>query len=275
MNPNSSPSTSPAAAFYSFKNNRELILQMTKREVLSRYKGSSLGVLWSFATPALTLLIYTFVFSRVFKTKWAAGNESETQFAIVLFVGLIVYNLFADVITQSPTLIVTNVNFVKKVVFPLEILAMINLGVATFHAAVGSLALLIAIIMFYGTPSATCILYPLVVAPLLMVALGISWILSSLGVYLRDIKQAVNIATSMLLFISPVFYPVEALPSNFQTWMKVNPLTFVIEQSRRILIWGDFPDWRGLIFYYVGAILVMWVGWIWFQKTRKGFSDVL
>ena len=221
------------------------------------------------------LLVYTFVFSRVFKTRWGGSNESEAQFAIILFAGLIVYNLFSDVLTQSANIITNNTNFVKKVVFPLEILAAINLGAATFHAAISTIALMLGIILFQGIPSITCILFPLVLGPLLMIALGMSWILSSLGVYLRDIKQAITIATSMLLFLSPVFYPIQSLPKDLQPWMTLNPLTFIIEQSRKVLIWGINPDWWGLGIYYFVSVVVMWIGWAWFQKTRKGFADVL
>ena len=260
----------------SYWRNRELIWQMTRREVVGRYKGSVLGLAWAFLNPVFMLLVYTFVFSVVFKARWAlGGDETKTQFAVVLFVGMIVHGLFAEVLNRAPGLILGNVNYVKKVVFPLEILPAISMGAALFHSLVSLLVLLIAFVVFNGFLHWTVIFIPLVLLPLVIFTLGLAWILVSIGVYIRDIGQTISIFTTMMLFVSPVFFPITALPASFQPWMMANPLTFIIEQSRDVLIWGALPNWQGLGLYTLAATFVAWAGYVWFQKTRKGFGDVL
>ncbi|MDP2057782.1 MAG: ABC transporter permease, partial [Thiobacillus sp.] len=207
--------------------------------------------------------------------RWAGGDESHTQFAVVLFAGMIVHTLFAEVLNRAPTIILSNVNYVKKVVFPLEILAVVSVGAALFHALVSLLVLLVAFSMLNGFIHWTTIFVPLVLLPLMILSLGFGWILSSLGVFVRDIGQFIGVFTSALMFLSPVFFPVSALPEPMQVWLHLNPLTFFIEQTREVLIWGHLPDWKGLMFYLIGASVFAWFGFFWFQATRKGFSDVL
>lgn len=255
--------------------NRDLIKQMTRREVIGRYKGSAMGLLWSFLNPVFMLVVYSFVFSVVFKARWSGGDESRTQFAVVLFAGMIVHALFAEVLNRAPSLIISNANYVKKVVFPLEILAVVSLGAALFHALVSLLVLLVAFAMLDGFIHWTAIFVPLVLLPLMILSLGFGWILSSLGVFVRDIEQLIGVFTTVLLFLSPVFFPVSAVPEPLRVWMHLNPLTFFIEQTRGVLIWGHLPDWQGLAFYLIGASVFAWLGFFWFQKTRKGFADVL
>ena len=235
-----------------------------------------MGLLWSFLNPVFMLTVYTIVFSTVFKARWTLeGDEPKTQFAVILFVGMIVHGLLAEVLNRAPTLIISNINYVKKVVFPLEILPIISIGAALFHSMVSLFVLLIAFVLFNGYLHWTGILIPLVLLPLVILTLGLAWILASLGVFLRDIGQTIGILTTVLMFMSPVFYPVTALPENYRPFIMANPLTFIIEQSRQVLIWGHLPDWYGLAIYTVCALAVAWVGYTWFQKTRKGFADVL
>jgi lipopolysaccharide transport system permease protein len=250
---------------------------MTKREVVGRYKGSIMGLAWSFLNPIFMLTVYTFVFSMVFKVRWgvAGGNESNTQFAVVLFVGMIVQGLFAEVLIRAPGLILGNVNYVKKVVFPLEILTVISMGAALFHSMVSFAVLLVAIVLLNGYMHWTALLAPLVLLPFLVATLGFAWILASLGVFIRDVGQTIGIIMTVLMFLSPVFYPLTALPEKFRPWLMANPLTFIIEQSREVIIWGHLPDWAGLALYLLVALAVAWIGFAWFQKTRKGFADVL
>jgi lipopolysaccharide transport system permease protein len=276
MNPHAQHPTSISEMIASFWRNRELIWQMTRREVIGRYKGSVLGLAWTFLNPVLMLVVYTFVFSVVFKARWAVGgDETRTQFAVVLFVGMIVHGLFAEVLNRAPGLILGNVNYVKKVVFPLEILPTISMGAALFHSLVSLLVLLIAFVVLNGFLHWTVIFIPLVLLPLVIFTLGLAWMLVSTGVYIRDIGQTIGIFTTVMLFVSPVFFPVTALPARFQPWMMANPLTFIIEQARDVLIWGTLPNWQGLGFYTLAATFVAWAGYVWFQKTRKGFADVL
>lgn len=275
MNPHAAHPSSPASMLSNLWGNRELIAQMTQREVIGRYKGSMMGLLWSFLNPVFMLVVYSFVFSVAFKARWSGGDESQAQFAVVLFAGMIVHALFAEVLNRAPTIILGNVNYVKKVVFPLEILTVVSLSAALFHALVSLLVLLLAFAMFNGFIHWTTIFAPVVLLPLMILSLGFGWILSSLGVFVRDIGQIIGVLTSALMFLSPVFYPVSALPESVQPWLHLNPLTFIIEQTRDVLIWGRMPDWEGLTFYLIGAGIFAWLGYFWFQKTRKGFADVL
>ncbi|MCC7135548.1 MAG: ABC transporter permease [Nitrosomonas sp.] len=276
FNPHAVRPTSLLALSKSLWHNRRLIEQMIRREVVGRYKGSVMGLTWSFFNPVLMLTVYTFVFSVVFKARWGIGDEeSKTQFAVVLFVGMIVHGLFSEVLNRAPGLILSNVNYVKKVVFPLEILPAISMGAALFHSLVSLGVLLIAFVLFNGYLHWTAVFTPLVLLPLIILTLGLAWILASLGVFLRDVGQTIGIVTTVMLFLAPVFYPVTALPEAIQPWLMANPLTFIIEQARAVLIWGKLPDWTGLGIYTAIAIVVAWAGYAWFQKTRKGFADVL
>jgi lipopolysaccharide transport system permease protein len=255
--------------------NRALIFQMSRREVVGRYVGSFMGLQWSILNPLLMLGVYTFVFSVVFKARWGDAEESKTQFALILFSGLIVHGIFAEVLNRSPGLVIANINYVKRVVFPLEVLPVIALGAALFHGLVSVCVLLVAFLVLNGFLYWTAVFLPLVLLPLIILTVGLSWILASVGVFVRDIGQSIGLLTMILLFMSPVFFPVSALPEQFRPWMMLNPLTFIIEQARQVLIWGRLPNWGGLLAYAAAAFLVAWGGFSWFQKTRKGFADVL
>jgi lipopolysaccharide transport system permease protein len=277
LDPHAAAPLGPASLMMGLWRNRQLISQMTRREVLGRYKGSAMGLAWSFVQPLFMLSIYTFVFSEVFRARWggSGGPQSKTEFAMLLFVGLIVLNLFSEVINRSPTLVTGNVNFVKKVVFPIEILPVSAMGAALFHGCASVVVLLCAILIFNGGLAWTVVLFPLVLLPLVILTLGFAWILASLGVFLRDVGQTISLLTTVLMFLSPVFYPVEALPPRFRPFIMANPLTFIIEQARDVLVWGKMPCWLGLVAYLIVACVIASAGYAWFQKTRKGFADVL
>ena len=277
INPHATQPASPLALCKSLWCNRQLILQMTKREVVGRYKGSAMGLAWSFFNPVFMLVVYTFVFSEIFKSRWGGvgGDDSKTQFAVVLFVGMIVLGLFSEVLNRAPSLILGNVNYVKKVIFPLEILPIIAMGAALFHSLISLCVLLAAFALFNGYLQWTAVFIPLVLLPLVIVTTGLAWILAAIGVFLRDVGQTIGIITTVLMFLSPVFYPVTAVPERFRPFIMANPLTFIIEQARDVLIWGNTPNWIGLGVYTLVASMVAWAGFALFQKTRKGFADVL
>jgi lipopolysaccharide transport system permease protein len=276
MNPHHQHPTSIVALFTSLWRNRLLILQMSEREVVGRYRGSVMGLAWSFFNPLLLLVVYTFVFSVVFKTRWGTdGAESKGEFAILLFVGMIVHGLFAECVNRAPALILANVNYVKKVVFPLEVLPWVAMGSALFHTGVSVIVLLTAQLILSHSLPWTFVLLPLIVLPLALVTMGFSWFLAATGVFMRDIAQTTGIFTTVLLFLAPVFYPITSLPKEYQGWMQLNPLTFIIEQARQVLVWGNMPDWPGLAIYCVVSLIFAWMGFWWFQKNRKGFADVL
>ena len=277
LNPHAAQPTSLLALSTGLLHNRQLIVQLTKREVVGRYKGSVMGMAWSFFNPVFMLIVYTFVFSEIFKSRWVGvgGDESKTQFAVLLFVGMIVLSLFSEVLNRAPNLILSNVNYVKKVVFPIEILPVIAMGAALFHTLISLMVLLAAFFLINGYLHWTAVLTPLVFLPLVILTLGLAWMLASLGVFLRDVGQTIVIVTTVLMFLSPVFYPVTAVPERFRIFIMANPLTFIIEQAREVLIWGHMPNWTGLGAYTLAAVAVAWAGYAWFQKTRKGFADVL
>jgi homopolymeric O-antigen transport system permease protein len=268
-------SISPREAVASFWRYRSLISALVQREIIGRYRGSVLGILWSLFNPVVMLAIYTFVFSVVFKARWSGGSDSKTEFALVLFAGLIVFNLFAECFNRAPSLILSNVNYVKKVVFPLEILPWVALGSALFHTLVSLGVWLVAYLILFGVPHITVLLLPLVMLQLLLFVMGLTWWLASLGVYLRDVSQFIGMVTTVLMFLSPIFYPVTALPEEYRHLLLVNPLTPVIEQTRDVLFWGKVPDVTILSVTLLGDALIAWLGFAWFQKTRKGFADVL
>ncbi|WP_064572743.1 ABC transporter permease [Cupriavidus gilardii] len=276
MNPHQQLSVSPWAAVGSVWRNRGLIHQMTRREILGRYRGSVMGLTWSFFNPILMLAVYTFVFSVVFKARWGVGTEeTKTQFAIVLFVGMNIFGLFAETLNRAPTLITSNTNYVKKVIFPLEVLPVVALGAALFHTLIGVMVLMAALTITQGSIPASALALPLIMVPLLLFSLGLGWIFSSLGVYVRDVAQTVGIATTVIMFLSPVFYSVHALPEGYRKVLLFNPLTFIIEQARAAVVFGHWPDWLLLAAYTLGSAVVAWLGYWWFQKTRRGFADVL
>ena len=253
----------------------DLILQLSKREVLERYRGSLLGLLWSFIHPLFMLAVYMFVFGVVFQMKWGTDQNVDVQFAVILFSGLVVHGLFAECMVRGPGLIVGNQHFVKKVVFPLEILPIVSVCVALFHMLVGLVILTLAIVFAHSTLPLTALLAPLVLFPIIVLALGMSWLLASLGVFLRDISQVVGILATVLLFLSPIFYPVSALPEHLQAYLYINPLTLIIGELREVMIFGNAPDWMALSIYLLIAYTFMMLGMWWFYRTRYEFADVI
>ena len=268
-------SISPKEMFDSLWRNRALIKALVEREVVGRYRGSFMGILWSFFNPVLMLLVYTFVFSVIFKARWNAGSDSKTEFALVLFAGLMVFNLFSECVNRAPTLIIANANYVKKVVFPLEILPWVSLGSALFHTLVSLGVWILAYVIFFGVPQVTVLLLPLVFLPLVFLIMGVTWSLAALGVYLRDITQFVGILTTILMFLSPIFFPASSLPEKYRGILLLNPLIPIIEETRNVLFWGKTPDMLLLLAYVIATAVIAWLGFAWFQKARKGFADVL
>jgi len=275
MNPNAQHRTSVYEMIRSLLRHRSLILDMTKREVIGRYRGSILGIAWSFFNPLIMLCVYTVVFSTIFKAKWGVGSDSKTEFALVLFIGMIVHGVLAESMNNSPALMLRNISYVKKVVFPLEILPWVVMGSTMFHAFISLVVWSLFYVVVNQSAQWTVVFLPFVFLPLILFSLGVSWMLASLGVFIRDIGQMTGVITTVLLFLSPIFYPASALPEPYQSIIYLNPLTFVIEQARDVLMWGSLPNWHGLMVATIISLATAWVGFFWFQKTRHGFSDVL
>jgi lipopolysaccharide transport system permease protein len=234
-----------------------------------------MGVLWSFFNPLLMLSVYTFVFGVVFQARWGDGASSKTEYAVVIFAGLIIFNMFSECVSRAPNLIVSNANYVKKIIYPLEILPVVIVTSAMFHFLVSFGVWLIAYFVFFGVPHATILFFPLIVFPFAVFIVGICWALASLGVFLRDVAQVISVLIAVLMFFSPIFYPISAVNGDYQYFLYFNPLTTVIEVARDALIWGRFPDVMELCMYWVISVTISWLGFAWFQKTRNGFADVL
>lgn len=267
---------SPKALLASLKTNRDLILALTRREIEGRYRGSTFGLAWSFFNPLLMLAIYTFFFSFVLKAKWGGSEiSSPANFAIILFAGLIVHGMFSECIMRAPTLISGNVNFVKKVVFPLDIFPWVALLSALFHMLVSLFVLLVMMIVFGETIHWKIILLPAVFVPFLLMTIGVTWFLAAIGVFVKDVGQMMSFASSILLFLSPIFYPLASLPESLQTVAFLNPLTLIVEQTRQVGLFGYWPDFSGLAVYTVISLLVAYTGFWFFQRLRKDFADVL
>lgn len=249
---------------------------MIKRDVSSRYQGSVMGLVWSFINPLLMLTIYTFVFSVVFKARWGVSiGVDKIDYAIILFVGLVMHGILGECLSLAPSLIVSNLNYVKKVIFPLEILPLVSLGTALFHAAVSIGVLLIVQLIFNQYIPVTAILFPIIFLPLIFGTLGLAWFISSLGVYLRDIGHLTNMFITVMLFVSAIFFPMSALPERYQICFHLNPLAVIIEEGRKALIFGQLPNFTVWLVLMTLGLFVAWCGFAWFQKTRKGFADVL
>lgn len=268
---------------FSLIHNHYLVRQLTWRDIAGRYRGSAAGLLWSFLTPLVMLALYTLVFGVMFQARWSAAaperaaavTDGHGSFALILFVGLILHGFLAECIGRAPSLILGNANLVKRVVFPLEILSWSTIGSALFHSAVSFVALLVIYALVQGTIQWTVLLLPVVFLPLTMLALGLVWFLSSIGVFLRDIGQVIPPVTTLLLFLSPILFPATSIPEPLRKLLFLNPLTIPVEQARALVIWGVMPDWWQLAAYTVVAILVAWGGLYWFNRTRAAFADVM
>jgi len=265
----------PLSMFLVIYQHTQLILRLAKRDVQARYKGSYLGLCWSLLSPLLMLTIYTFVFSVVFKSRWDTSSSTTGQFALLLFSGLIFFNIFAECVGRAPSLITENVAYVKKVVFPLEILPIVSLLSALFNAALAFLILIAFYPFVLGIPPWTIILTPLVLLPLVLITMGFSWFLASMGVFLRDLRQFIGIFITCLLFLSPLFYPLTAVPSALRRFYYLNPMTTILEQSKSVLFWNKLPNLIHLGLCLIFAWLACWLGFFWFMRTKKGFPDVI
>jgi homopolymeric O-antigen transport system permease protein len=255
---------------------RDLIAQFTWREIEGRYRSSLLGLAWSFINPLVLLLVYTFVFGVVLKQRWPGlASEGLAQFGLVLFAGLIAFGIFSECVGRAAGLIVSTPNYVKRVVFPLELLPVSVLGSALFHAAISLGVLLVAHVALGGLPRVTWLLIPLVLAPVVLLSLGLLWTLASLGVFIRDLPYSVALVVQILFFVTPIFYPIEAIPPPFRAVVSSNPLASVVEALRGAIFVGRVSAWPSLLASGVTGLLVMLIGYAWFMRTRRAFGDVI
>ncbi len=262
--------------FKGLLSHKYLFLQMLKREIQQRYRGSQLGFLWAFFYPILMLLVYTFVFGFVMKAKWNVPGHDNLDFGIILFAGLLCHTLMSEVMSGAVTLITGNAQYVKKVVFPLEILSLVSLANAVFHLCLG-VCILLVIHLLLGNPLYwTLLLAPIVLAPLVIFLLGMSWFVSVLGVYVRDLGQVMGVFMTVLMFMGPIVFPLTLIPDPIRPFVYwLNPLSVVVEQFRAVALFGQQPNWHDLGIYTLCACAMLFLGQWFFKRTREGFADVI
>lgn len=266
----------PMGAIRAICSNRFLVSQLTRREVEGQFRGTFFGWIWLFARPLLQLSVYTFVFGVLWRRD--ALGEPIGSFALQLFCGLSLYNLLSQVISKSSGCVAGKQAFVKQLVFPLEILPWVQLLTATIMSLPWFVLLAGGLYLVYGHLPLTALLFPLWLIPLLLLAAGCSWFFAALGVYVRDLRQLMPVLLQMLFFVSPVFWQFSFLTgrkAQLIPYLRLNPLATIIEESRKVLIHGEMTDWRLWGISLAVSAVVFHLGFVWFQKTRKGFADVI
>jgi lipopolysaccharide transport system permease protein len=259
---------------------RDLIRQFAVREVLVRHKGTALGLTWAIAQPLLTLGIYTFIFGFVFQNRWGAeklGGPEWANFLLNFFAGFVLFGFFSETVNRSPTFITDHPNLVRKVVFPLEIFPVTAVGAGLVYSGCSLVLLLLTTLILAGTFSWTIVFFPLVLLPLLMLTLGVSWFFASMGVFVRDVRQVVPVMTQLLFFVTPIFYDIESpgIRPVYKQIIRLNPFTTIVESGRRTLLWGQPPEWLPLGIVTALSLVVMILGYAWFAKSKRGLADVI
>ncbi|MGE0105088.1 MAG: ABC transporter permease [Blastocatellales bacterium] len=251
-----------------------LIRSMVRRELTSRYKGSIMGLAWAVITPAVMIAIFTLIFSGIFQARF--GTEGgHFSFALYLFCGLLPWIAFSDGIQKSTTSLTDNVGLVKRVVFPIEALP-VNLALAAIvQQLLGTVVLLVAALIIQRSLPPTVLLLPLLLIPQLMATLGLGWLMASLGVFIRDIREFNQLALTAWMYLTPIFYPESIIPERFRSMVDLNPMAPLIAAYRAILLEGRLPDWKRLGFTLAFACLCFVTGYWWFQRTKKAFADVI
>ena len=253
---------------------RALVVELARREFAGRYRGSFGGVAWSFAQPLFLLAVYTLAFGVILKTQWGfAGGTGD--YALMVFAGLIVFNAFAECLARAPLLVVANPNFVKKIVFPLQLLPWVLTLTILLHALLAVAVWLLVYAVLHGTPPATALFAPLLLAALAPLLLGAGWLLAATGVVVRDVGQLTGLVSHALLFLTPIFYSADAAPPVLRALLALNPLTFVVEQMRSVLYLGRAPAWDGLAAYVAASSLFAWLALVLFLRLRRGFADLV
>jgi len=255
--------------------NRELIFRLTRREITQRFQGSMLGVAWMVLTPLLTAAVFTFVFSVVFQTRWGGTQTGPFDFAILLLVGMAVHGIFAEAVGRAPTLILTQSSYVTKVIFPIEILPVVTALASLVNAVITVGIVILGQLLLKGVVHWTVIFWPLVIAPYLIFVMALVLFFAACGVFLRDLSQVVTLLVTSSLFLTPIFYPLDAVPGAFRVLMRLNPLTSIVEQSRTVIVFGGMPDFVSLGLYAICALISLALAFWLFQRLRPGFADVL
>lgn len=253
-----------------------MLSQFTKRMVLAQTRGNFLGLFWMLITPLLSLGLYSVVFGLIMGGQFRSGDDvGRFEFPLGIFTGMILINLINENMAVSPTLMTAHRNLVQKVVFPLEVLPVANAASILVKHLASALLLFLGVILIGPGASPTMLAYPIVVLPVFMIALGVSWGLSAIGVYFRDTRQLVSFFSMALFYASGVFFPKSIVPPEIYLYLRFNPLLQAIDQMREVMLWHHAPDWRIIACLYLAAFIVIACGYLAFQKLRRGFADVL
>jgi lipopolysaccharide transport system permease protein len=254
----------------------DLIVPLARRELAARYRGSALGLVWALLTPLVMIVIFTFIFAGIFGARFGAGRTSSAwDYALYLFCGLLPWTAFQDSVQQAANVIIAHANLVKRVVFPLEALPVAQTLAALATQMFGTLALLIAAIVIRGELHLTVLWLPLLLAPQLLATLGAAWFVASFGVFVRDTAQGITLVLTAWMYLTPIIYPETLVPERFRPFVNLNPFTPLVRNYRRIILEGAPPDWQGLAYFTLFAVLTFIFGYWWFAKTRKNFADVI
>ena len=268
--------TSLKHLFSSVKENKGLIFRLVKREFTQRFQGSIFGWSWAILNPILMAIVFTFVFSAVFQARWQPGIETGTfDFALILLTGVAIHSAFAEMLSRAPTLIIGNSSYVTKVIFPIEILPVVVLISALLNMSIALGIVVLGNIFLNGECPVTIAFFPFILIPYILFLLALNLFFATVGVFLRDVSQLVALVITLSMFMTPIFYPVSAVPPAFQAAMFLNPLTFVVEQTREVLLFGRAPDFWGLAIYMIASLVALAASYWFFQRLRKGFADVL
>jgi lipopolysaccharide transport system permease protein len=261
---------------------RELIWQLAKRDIEGRYRAARLGLLWAVLTPLCLLGIYTFVFAVVFRFRWTDNpNETRGQFALTMFCGMLLYGLFAEVANRAPQMVIANPNYVKKVIFPLEVFVVSGLLSALINMLIGYSVWLVGWLLIENRmPPWTLIWMPVVLLPVCLTTAGVSWFLASIGVFIRDVGHAVVLATQILFFATPIFYSIERVPQPYRRVLEINPLTHAVEDIRRIMMWdgsgpAPHPQWSWWLGTMAASTILALLGYAFFMKSKRAFADII
>jgi len=266
----------PLQPLYSACRHGALLKQLVRRQMAVRYRGSVLGYLWTLSHPLLMLAVYTFVFGLVFKARWGGASSYGTaDFAVIMFCGMAVFNIFSETVNNSALCIINNTNFVKKVVFPLELLPLAQVLSSTALGMVWFVLVVLGALTLGLDVTWKIVFFPVVLLPLMLFSLGAGYFVAAATVYLRDIPHLTAVGVQILFFMTPVFYPIDMVPEQFRVFLYFNPLTSLVEECRNILLFAKYPDSQACLMLWAASLLICQLGFIWFQKTKKGFADVL
>ena len=255
--------------------NKYLVKKLIVRDIKTKYKGSVLGMFWSWIVPIMMLAVYTFVFSEVFQARWSVDTNDKYQFAMTMFCGLSVFNVMAETMNRSTGLIMQNTNYVKKVMFPLELLPFVTVITAMFNCVVSLVILIVARLVIYKSISPMVLLLLPALIPILIISVGVGLFLSSLSVFLRDMGSIISVIVAVLMYATPVFYSSAAVPEKYRLISNLNPLTYIIENVRRIILYDEWINLQWYISSLITALVFYAIGLLVFKRSKEGFADVL